>query len=272
MPTNINKIRTVTIENVIEETPSVRTLEFKDVPGTASKAGQFLMVWIPRVEELPMSVMVSNKKGYAAVTVRRHGIGSTALYNKNVGDIIGVRGPYGNSFEIGNNKNVMLVGGGTGLVPLLRLAVQLNKAKVKTILIIGARTSNEVLFEKRAASMLSGTEHKILVSTEDGSYGLKGYPTDLLLQQIKENRLDTIYTCGPELMMKKVAQIALNNNISVQASLERYMKCGIGICASCCIGDQLVCKDGTVFNSTQISTLTEFGTAYRDKSGRKVRY
>jgi dihydroorotate dehydrogenase electron transfer subunit len=73
-------------------------------------------------------------------------------------------------------------------------------------------------------------------------------------------------------MMRKVFDIGSANALSVQASLERYMKCGIGICASCCIGDRLVCKDGTVFNEKQLSIMTEFGKTYRDKSGRKFEY
>jgi dihydroorotate dehydrogenase electron transfer subunit len=73
-------------------------------------------------------------------------------------------------------------------------------------------------------------------------------------------------------MMRKVFDIGSANALPVQASLERYMKCGIGICASCCIGDRLVCKDGTVFNEKELSLLTEFGKTYRDKSGRKCEY
>jgi dihydroorotate dehydrogenase electron transfer subunit len=89
---------------------------------------------------------------------------------------------------------------------------------------------------------------------------------------IKKETFDTVYTCGPELMMKKVFDIGSANALSVQASLERYMKCGIGICASCCIGDRLVCKDGTVFNEKQLSVMAEFGKIYRDKSGRRFEY
>ena len=73
-------------------------------------------------------------------------------------------------------------------------------------------------------------------------------------------------------MMKKILDLASASLIPVQASLERYMKCGIGICASCCIGDKLVCKDGTVFDSETLSSLSEFGLEYRDKSGRKCKY
>lgn len=228
------------------------------------------MVWIPGAEEIPMSVMVSDKKDRAAVTIRKHGFGSTALFNKEVGGILGVRGPYGNQFKIGiHTKKVLLVGGGTGLVPLLRLTTKINQAKIDTIIIIGARSKEEVFFEKQASDFLAQTKHEVIVATEDGSYGVKGYATDAMSEIVNKQKFDMVYTCGPELMMRKVFDIASANSLPIQASLERYMKCGIGICASCCIGDQLVCKDGTVFNGKQLSVMAEFGRIYRDKSGRK---
>jgi dihydroorotate dehydrogenase electron transfer subunit len=271
LPTNTNYIRTVVIEQVVEETPSVKTLVFKDNSSSIAKPGQFLMIWIPGMEEVPMSVMVSDKKDRAAVTIRRHGLVSTALFNKRVGEVLGVRGPYGNQFKIGiHTKKVLLVGGGTGLVPLLRLTTKMNKAKIDTTIILGARSKEEVFFEKQAIDFLAETKHEIIVTTEDGSYGVKGYTTDAMSEIVNKQKFDMVYTCGPELMMKKVFDIASANSLPIQASLERYMKCGIGICASCCIGDQLVCKDGTVFNGKQLSVMTEFGRIYRDKSGRKI--
>lgn len=270
MHTNIDRLRIIRIEEIIEETPTVRTLAFRDEISSRAGAGQFLMVWMPGAEELPMSVMIWHKKSSAALTVRKKGYGSTSLYNKSRGERLGVRGPYGNTFEIEEKtKKVMLVGGGTGLVPLLRLLGHLNDAKIDTTLIIGAKTHTEVFFEKLAGKCLADTNHKIVTTTEDGSYGIKGKATDAMLDLISNESFDTIYTCGPEAMMKKVYDLASADSIPVQASLERYMKCGIGICASCCIGDKLVCKDGTVFNSKHLSSLSEFGLKYRDKSGRK---
>jgi dihydroorotate dehydrogenase electron transfer subunit len=268
--TNIDRMRIIRIEEIIEETPTVRTLAFRDEISSRAGAGQFLMVWMPGAEELPMSVMIWHEKSSAALTVRKKGYGSTSLYNKSRGERLGVRGPYGNTFEIEEKtKKVMLVGGGTGLVPLLRLTGHLNDIKIDTTMIIGAKTHTEVFFEKLAGRCLADTNHKIVTTTEDGSYGIKGKATDAMLDLISNESFDTIYTCGPEAMMKKVFDLASADSIPVQASLERYMKCGIGICASCCIGDRLVCKDGTVFNSKHLSSLSEFGLKYRDKSGRK---
>jgi dihydroorotate dehydrogenase electron transfer subunit len=271
--TNIDKIRMVVIEEVIQETPSVKTFVFDDVLSSNAKPGQFLMIWIPRAEELPMSVMISNKKNHAAITIRKHGFGSTSLFEKKQNDLIGVRGPYGNYFSVNRNlQRPLLVGGGTGLVPLMRLATLFSKTQARCTLIMGAQTQKEVLFKDLAEEILSKIRTKIIVTTEDGSYGVKGVVTDALKSILKKEKFDMIYTCGPELMMMKIYNLAVTHSIPIQASLERYMKCGIGICASCCINDQLVCKDGTVFDENQLSEMSEFGKLFRDKSGRPWYY
>ena len=271
MPTDINKIRIVVIDQVVQETSTIRTLIFKDNLCSKSKPGQFAMVWIIGAEELPMSPMSWAKKDYAAITIHKQGYGSTQLYNKNKGEMVGIRGPYGNHFKIKKeSRKVLLIGEGIGLIPLLKLATMLNKSRVDTTLIIGARSKDEVLFEKQANQFLSETMHKLVVATEDGSYGIHGQASDVMAQILENEKFDNVYTCGPELMMKKVFDIASSYSLPVQARLGRYMKCGIGICGSCCIGEQLVCKDGTIFNEKKLRLMTEFGQINRDKSGRKA--
>jgi dihydroorotate dehydrogenase electron transfer subunit len=273
LPINIDKIRTVVIEEVIEESPSVKTIVFNDRLSSNAKPAQFLMVWIPRKEELPMSVMISNKKDHAAITIRKHGFGSTSLFEKKQNDLIGIRGPYGNYFNISKSlKNPILIGGGTGLVPLMRLANVLSKTQRRCTIIMGAQTQKEILFKVLIEEILSKISTNIIVTTEDGSFGVKGVVTDALKYILKKEKFDMIYTCGPELMMKSIYNLSIPYSIPIQASLERYMKCGIGICASCCINDKLVCKDGTVFNENQLSELSEFGKVFRDKSGRPSYY
>ena len=100
MHTDINKIRVVVIDQIVQQTPTVRTLFFKDILCSRSKPGQFAMVWIPRAEELPMSLMFGHRRDYSAISVRKQGFGSTQLYNKSKGEVIGVRGPYGNHFKV----------------------------------------------------------------------------------------------------------------------------------------------------------------------------
>ena len=273
MPIDINILRSVFIERVIYETRSVKTILFKDRITSKANPGQFLMVWIPGVEELPMSIMVADEEDSAAITIRRQGVGSTALFSKQIGNVLGIRGPYGNNFRIAPDaRTVLLVGGGTGLVPLMKLAAKLNEMRICCTLIIGASSKREVFFENKADAILSNTKHKIIVSTENGTYGIRGNATEAMTQVLKEETFDSVYTCGPELMMKKVLDIASAYSLPIQASLERHMKCGIGVCASCCIGDQLVCKDGTIFSEKQLSEMNEFGMNYRDKTGQQVVY
>ncbi len=253
------------IEKVTDQTPTVRTLEFSDDIMSTVLPGQFAMVWVPGINELPMSVMISKEQGKAAFTVRKHGIASTGLYNLKEGDVIGVRGPYGNSFDLKEGK-ILLVGGGTGLVPLIRLATTVKQTDDVTVL-IGAKTKDEVFFEDIANEILEKNSHKVIVTTEDGSYGEKGLVTDLVEKFTQETNFDAVYTCGPELMMYKTVQIANSKQIFSQASLERMMKCGVGICGSCCIGKDLVCRDGTVFEGSYLLKNKEFGHTYRNKAG-----
>jgi dihydroorotate dehydrogenase electron transfer subunit len=271
--TNTDILRSVQIEKVIVETPSIRTIIFEDKYSVASMPGQFLMVWIPQVEELPMSVGIESLGSikFGAVTVRKYGPGSTALYYKKGGERIGIRGPYGNYFSIPKNlRNALIIGGGTGLVPLVRLFSDLLNNHVNTTLIMGSRTRNEVLYEHKAQKALTDNNRNgnIAFSTDDGTYGFEGSTVELAESILLSKKFEMLYTCGPELMMKGVQKLGERFSIPVEASLERYMKCAIGICGSCCINDRLVCQDGTIFDSNQLRHLTEFGVSYRDKSGR----
>ena len=265
MQRNHNHPTIVTIEKVIDETPTVRTLIFSDEVMSNVLPGQFAMVWIPGVNELPMSVMISQESGKAAFTVRKHGPASTGLFNVEVGGQIGVRGPYGNSFDLKEGK-LLLVGGGTGLVPMMRLLTFVKSTDDVTVL-IGAKSKEEVFFEDLANSLLEHNSHNVIVSTDDGSYGEKGFVTDLVEKLVIETHYDGVYVCGPEIMMYKTVQSAHSRNIFVQASLERMMKCGVGICGSCCVGEDLACRDGTVFDGDHLSTNKEFGYFHRNKAG-----
>jgi len=260
----------ITIEKIVDETPTVRTLFFSDEMLSKVFPGQFAMVWVPGINEIPMSVMISQESGKAAFTVRKHGLATTELFSKKVGDQIGIRGPYGNSFTIHQGR-LLLVGGGTGLVPLMRLVTFLKKSDDVTI-IMGAKIKVEVFFEGLANKLLEGTKHQILVVTEDGSYGQKGLVTDVVGKLLKENMFDAVYTCGPEKMMYKVVQFASENKIYVEASIERMMKCGIGICGSCCFGEVMACKDGTVFDGQSLLANKEFGYSHRNKAGMIENY
>jgi dihydroorotate dehydrogenase electron transfer subunit len=267
---NHNHTTVVTVEKVIDETPTVRTLVFSDEVMSNVLPGQFAMVWIPGINELPMSIMISSESGKAAFTVRKHGPASTGLFNVKVGEKIGVRGPYGNTFDIKSGK-LLLVGGGTGLVTMMRLLKFVKPSDDVTVL-IGAKTKDEVFFEDLTNSLLENNTHKVLISTDDGSYGEKGFVTELVEKLVNETHYDGVYVCGPEIMMQKTVQSAHSRDIFVQASLERMMKCGVGICGSCCVGEELVCRDGTVFDGDYLTQNKEFGIFHRNKAGILEKY
>ena len=262
---NSNHTTIVTIEKVIDETPTVKTLVFSDSIMPNVLPGQFAMVWIPGINELPMSVMISKESGKTAFTVRKHGLASTGLFNIKVGEKIGIRGPYGNAFDIKQGK-LLLVGGGTGLVPMMRLLTHVKSTDDVTVL-IGAKSKDEVFFEDLSNDLLKNNSHNVIISTDDGSYGEKGFVTDIVEKLVNESHFDGVYTCGPEKMMYKTVQSAHSRGIFVQASLERMMKCGVGICGSCCVGEDLACKDGTIFDGNHLSKNNEFGYSHRNKAG-----
>lgn len=262
---NHNHTKICIVEKVIDETPTVRTLIFSDDVMSSVMPGQFAMVWIPGINELPMSVMISQESGKAAFTVRKHGAASTGLFNVQVGQQIGVRGPYGNSFDLKKGK-LLLVGGGTGLVPMMRLLTFVRPEDDVTVL-IGAKSKEEVFFEDLANNLLKNNPHNVIVTTDDGSYGEKGFVTDMVEKLVNKSHFDGVYTCGPEKMMYKTVQLSHSKGLFVQASLERMMKCGVGICGSCCMGEDLVCRDGTVFDGVHLLSNKEFGQFHRNKAG-----
>jgi len=227
--------------------------------------GQFYMIWIPGVDEIPMSVSYIDKN-IKGITFKKIGEATNALFNLKKGDKIGVRGPYGIGFKL-NGKKILFVGGGTGVAMLVPVIEEAIKKKLNSKVIIGAKTKNELFFEKR----IKETGAELFISTDDGSYGTKGFTTDIAEEIIKKNQFDLILTCGPELMMKKLMDIS--KDIDFQASLERFMKCGFGICGQCCIGDGIrVCTEGPIFNEKTLKKIQDFGIFKRDASGKKIKF
>jgi dihydroorotate dehydrogenase electron transfer subunit len=228
------------------------------------------MVWIPEVDEIPLSISIFGPGGIAGVTVKEVGDATRALCRKKESDLIGVRGPYGNGFSFLGEK-ALIVAGGIGVAPLAPLAEKLVERGIDVTFLLGVATRDDLVFLERIEGCLFN-KSKLIVTTEDGSYGTKGFVTDSLVELLKEEKYDIIYTCGKERMMVEVFKIAEENSIPIQASLERYMKCGIGLCGHCIL-DPLglrVCVDGPVFNSEVLRKLTDFGKYKRDATGRKT--
>lgn len=252
--------RIVKIHDVKNETHDVKTITFKD--DCKAFAGQFVMVWLPGVDEVPMSLSyIGDEKG---VTIKNVGKTTKALHLLKSRDKIGIRGPYGNYFDL-KGKRFLAIAGGIGIAPLAPL-IETAQSKKKSIdLALGAKTSEELLFLDR----LKNRCKDLFIATDDGSKGYQGFVSDMVAEILEKEEYDEILTCGPELMIKKVADIAKPRNIPVQASLERFMKCGVGICDSCAIDGYHVCKDGPVFSDKILSKLDDFGRFRRDACGRK---
>lgn len=269
-PTATNRLRIVEIQEVERESPTVKTFIFHDKLCAKAEPGQFVMVWIPGVDEVPMSLSTISPKGFASITVADVGEATKALHQRSRGDVLGVRGPYGNGFTLSSGK-VMIVGGGTGLVPLLPLTEKIVEVATKITFLLGAKTKDELLFLDRIEQMLSKVNAEIVATTEDGSYGLEGVITDQVEQKLAKERFDMIYACGPEKMMHKTFLLAERYDMPLQASLERIMRCAIGLCGSCVIGKLRVCKDGPVLTSERLREVeNEFGRFKRDFQGRKT--
>lgn len=242
------------IKKIKQENANTKTIFFDY--NLDSKPGQFIMIWVPGADEKPFAASLDNGKEFS-FTFFVKGPFTRKLFELKEGDKLGVRGPYGRGFTL-TDKKACLVGGGCGIGPLAPLAEKLNEP----VIIIGARDKENVIFGDRFP--------KALITTDDGSLGRKGYATEILEELLKEKKIGMVYTCGPEMMMKKVVELCGKYNVECEASLERYMKCGFGVCGQCVCNDKLVCKDGPVFTKEELLKMDEFGSKARLKTGKKV--
>lgn len=259
MDTSEIRPRVVKVLRVKQEAPGMKTVEFGNVFGKV-KPGNFGMVWVPRVDEIPLSFSLI-RKDRLAVTFREVGECTRALGKVKAGDRIGVRGPYGNSFEDIKGK-VVVIAGGCGLAPLMPF-IENSRAQKKVI--VGARTKEQLMFMDRLKKVKG-----IIICTDDGTYGEPGFVTEQL-GKLDLRKYERVYTCGPEVMMYNVVRMC-KGKVRVYASLERWMKCGVGGCGSCVL-DPLglrVCRDGPVFDDRTLAKVTDFGVYGKDASGRKV--
>jgi dihydroorotate dehydrogenase electron transfer subunit len=266
--TAVNTLRTTTIIQVTTESPSVKTYTFIDKQCAKAKPGQFIMLWIPGIDEIPLSILNATEDGMISVSVKAVGDATRHLHNMEAGATIGIRGPFGNNFTQ-NHGNVLLVGGGTGTAPLLFLAKTLAGKTQKLSFVIGAKTRNELLFVEQLNKVCE--EKSLITTTDDGTYGLQCLVTEPLADLLDREKFDMIYTCGPEVMVKKIFEMTQKRKLPLEASLERLMRCGIGLCGSCVIGKYRVCRDGPVFNSAQLAEVKdEFGFSKLGFDGSRI--
>ncbi len=268
-----NLPQTVRIVEIREETRAVRTFVL-DAQAPEAQPGQFVMLWLPGVDEKPMSIAWPAP---LTLTVARVGPFTTALHQRKVGDRLGWRGPYGRGFTLQPERPALLVGGGCGIVPLHFLAAQAVQQGIPTTIALGARTADELLYVEHFRAL----GIPLHLATDDGTVGFHGYVTTLVNQltctgdapyksRSKGYVAPTLYACGPEPMLVALHRLCRERGLPGQFSLERYMKCGFGICGQCALDGLLVCRDGPVFTAEQLDNLRDFGHARRSAAGRRL--
>ncbi|WP_024335686.1 dihydroorotate dehydrogenase electron transfer subunit [Desulfotignum balticum] len=229
------------------------------------RPGQFVMVWLPGIDEKPYSLSYHSPTRFG-ITIEAKGLFSRRAADLSPGDFVGIRGPFGNGFDIISSPHTAVVAGGCGMAPLAPLVERLHP---DLFFVHGARTREFILFPDRFAA----NRH---ITTDDGSLGHKGMVTDLLAAEIRRRAdqgappFDRVYACGPEVMMHAVFTLCDAHGIPCQVSLERYMRCGFGVCGACVCSDQVVCKDGPVFDSKQLKKMPDFNRTALLKSGHAV--
>jgi len=262
--TGSETLKVVKVERIVKETPDITTIYFPSV--AEASPGQYLMVWIPGVDEVPMSLSTIGDP--SGIAVRDVGEATHAISSLKKGDKMGLRGPFGNGYSI-KGKRPFFVGGGTGIASLTPLAEEFVKRGVKPTFLIGARSRNQLLFKEKLTKLL---KTGLVISTDDGSEGYDGYASDYAGGLMAKGEFDQVYICGPELMAAKVWADAEKVGLPVEASLERLCKCAVGLCGSCAIGPYRVCKDGPVFGSEVLREVAaDFGKRRMDASGRIIR-
>jgi dihydroorotate dehydrogenase electron transfer subunit len=246
------------ILEVREETPEAKTLRFDLNLDPAP--GQYTMVWIRGIDEIPMSF-----SGPAEITVHAVGEATRALANMQPGDAVGLRGPLGRGFVLRGDR-ILLVGGGVGVAPLAFLGEEARRAGMEVVSLIGFRSARGALFLERFERM-----GRTMVTTDDGSLGIKGF-VSAGLSELDLREFSQIYLCGPEPMMWDIILRAGEEAGIIQASVNRHFKCALGICGSCCLDpDGLrVCVEGPVIMADRLIE-SEFGKYRRGPSGGKER-
>lgn len=270
----------------------VRTFTFDGSLG--AKPGQFAMVWLPGADEVPMSVACDDG-ATTRITFFAAGGMTNELAKLRVGDLAGLRGPFGTHYEWERGQHIVLVAGGYGAAPMYFVAKETAMHDCTLDVIVGARSNDHLLYVEELESLPHVSLH---LATDDGSAGHKGFGTDILEKLLsschrpaaarpidatsapristrsdngKCSPIDQIFGCGPEMMLKRISEMCAKYEVTAQLSMERYMKCGYGLCGNC-VMDPLgirICKEGPVVSNEVLLQLTEFGKYYRDDLGKK---
>lgn len=248
MNTSLPQVARIT--GIHDESAKVRTLVL-DLHLEA-EPGQFVMAWLPGVNEKPFSLV---RAVPATLTIARVGSFTDAVWTLGIGDRLWVRGSLGRPFGLpewhatGPKPPLLLIGGGYGVAPLYFLAERARAAGWPVVAVIGARTADDVVFPDHFA----GLGAQVVVTTDDGSLGQRGLATDVAAQFLALTSVpdhgpapQALYACGPEPMLEAVEALAHAHGLPAQLSYERTMRCAFGVCGSCARNGWLVCHDGPV--------------------------
>lgn len=263
----INEPKIVEITEIIDETPTIKTFKFDWDFEELGKPnpGEFVMVWNFNNEK-PMSIAQINDNELA-ITVKNIGEFTSQLHDLDIGSQIGVRGSYGSGFDNSfEGKKIIAIGGGVGMAPINAIASDLSKSNDVSV-IVAAQTKDELLYGESLEKLGVNVHY----CTDDGSFGFEGFATNCLSDLLESSTYDYAFVCGPEIMMKGIFDILEDANIPGQYSLERYMKCALGVCGQCCVDGEgwRICVEGPVFENEKIYKITEFAKYRRDASGVK---
>jgi dihydroorotate dehydrogenase electron transfer subunit len=232
-------------------------LELK-APGTLPPVfpGNFAQLRIDNSPDVflrrPFSILdVDYKRNTISFYIKIIGNGTRMLGRLLQGSAVNIIYPLGNAFTMNPGARVLIVGGGTGIAPFIMLGRELQKEGTAITFLIGGRSDKDILLAD-----LFSSYGQVLVTTEDGSRGVKGMVTDHPVFHNSTFPFDRVYTCGPGAMMKAVARIAMQHGIPCEASLENTMACGFGACLSCVVetryGNKCTCTSGPVFNVSDV--------------------
>lgn len=229
--------------------------------------GQFNMLYMLGVGEVPISISgdASDKKKIVH-TIRSYGSVTNAMMKLRAGNVLGVRGPYGKAWplEIAYGHDVMLIAGGIGIAPLRPVVYYIMAHREefgKIYLLYGERTPNDLLYKKQIEQWRGRFDLNIDVTVDSAREDWRGN-VGVVTKLISDATIDPINTiamlCGPEIMMYYAIHELRNKNIDeeqIYLSMERNMKCGLGFCGHCQLGPVFVCKDGPVFQYSEIKSL-----------------
>jgi sulfhydrogenase subunit gamma (sulfur reductase) len=276
MSENIYKPYLMEIEQVIEETPDVRTfrLKFKNAEEAEKfsfKAGQFGEYSVFGEGESTFCVASSpTRKGYIECTFRKAGRVTNALANLEQGDTVGFRGPYGNTFPIEEweGKNLLYIAGGIALPPMRCViwnTIDLREKYKDITIVYGARTVADLVYKNELKEWADRPDIKLITTVDPGGQtpdwkGEVGF-VPMVLEKAAPSSANTIaILCGPPVMIKFTMPVLKKlgfQDKDIYTTLENRMKCGFGKCGRCNVGKVFVCKDGPVFSYEQILTLPE---------------